>query len=571
MKRLARPVVFLLLLLAALSCTAAAQENGVLRIEQAPETVRRGSAFRITLAPVRQAAAFVLFAEYDAADIERAEAAVSGGWDGDYTYVSAQEGRVAVVYTAEDGRAMPAGARITFTFKTHSGALSDTLPVRFTVADAASADAQPLLGAPQTLEAAPAFQPAPSSNSALLSLLPPEGALSPAFDPDIFDYTLEVPHTCASLVFDAVPADGAGVRVNRKNLGAAGSTTVFEFTVTAADGKTKSTYTVAVTRLKKDETGAPGESPDSRLVSLPPPEGALSPAFDPDIFDYTLEVPHPCASLVFDAVPADGASVRVNRKNLGAPGSTVDFEFTVTAADGKTKSTYTVAATRLPAEETEAPAESTDSRLVSLTPPAGQLVPDFDPEILDYTLDVPFSSVSLTFDAVPADGASVRVNRKNLGAGGSTVDFEFTVTAADGETKTTYTVAVTRLKKDAAGSAGGTGSTGGGRGPTGKNAENSGAADASELSAAPNAAVSKAEPGTASAASAASGMPADGTAGTAPAQSAVYDRLLTVGLTLFSVGFGAALTFLLLRFLPAAKDRKRGSRAGDADENRPES
>ena len=345
--------------------------------------------------------------------------------------------------------------------------------MRFTVADAASADAQPLLGAPQTLEAAPAFQPAPSSNSALLSLLPPEGALSPAFDPDIFDYTLEVPHACASLVFDAVPADGAGVRVNRKNLGAAGSTTVFEFTVTAADGKTKSTYTVAVTRLKKDETGAPGESPDSRLVSLTPPEGALSPAFDPDIFDYTLEVPHACASLVFDAVPADGASVRVNRKNLGAPGSTVDFEFTVTAADGKTKSTYTVA--------------------------------------------------------------------------------------------------VTRLKKDAAGSAGGTGSTGGGRGPTGKNAENSGAADASELSAAPNAAVSKAEPGTASAASAASGMPADGTAGTAPAQSAVYDRLLTVGLTLFSVGFGAALTFLLLRFLPAAKDRKRGSRAGDADENRPES
>ena len=66
-------------------------------------------------------------------------------------------------------------------------------------------------------------------------------------------------------------------------------------------------------------------------------------------------------------------------------------------------------------------------------------------------------------------------------------------------------------------------------------------------------------------------MPADGTAGTAPAQSAVYDRLLTVGLTLFSVGFGAALAFLLLRFLPAAKDRKRVSRAGDADENRPES
>ncbi|MFR7551794.1 MAG: cadherin-like beta sandwich domain-containing protein [Acutalibacteraceae bacterium] len=286
-------------------CTAAAQENGVLRIEQAPETVRRGSAFRITLAPVRQAAAFVLFAEYDAADIERAEAAVSGGWDGDYTYVSAQEGRVAVVYTAEDGRAMPAGARITFTFKTHSGALWTRCPCA-SPWRTRPPPTRSRCSAHHRRRSRPGLSAAPSSNSALLSLLPPEGALSPAFDPDIFDYTLEVPHTCASLVFDAVPADGASVRVNRKNLGAPGSTVDFEFTVTAADGKTKSTYTVAVTRLKKDETGAPAESTDSRLVSLTPPAGQLVPDFDPEILDYTLDVPFSSVSLTFDAVPADG-------------------------------------------------------------------------------------------------------------------------------------------------------------------------------------------------------------------------------------------------------------------------
>ena len=260
--RAAGLAVLLFICFAALFCTGAAAETGsVLSIADAPETVRRGSAFRIELAPAHQdLSAFVLFAEYDSADIERAEAEFSGAFDADYTYVSAQEGRIAVVYTAENGRTAPQDGRIVFTFKTKSDALSDTLPVRFTVTDAASGDAQPLLGAPQTLDAEPAFQPAPSSDSALLSLLPPEGKLSPAFDPDIFDYTLEVPYSSTSLVFDAVPAEGASVRVNRKNLGAGGSTVDFEFTVTAADGETKSVYTVAVTRLQK---GASAGSSDS--------------------------------------------------------------------------------------------------------------------------------------------------------------------------------------------------------------------------------------------------------------------------------------------------------------------
>ena len=372
-RRLARTAVFLLLLLAVLSCTAAAaQDSGVFYIAQSPETVRRGSAFRVSLAPEQPVSAFVLFAEYDSADIERAEAAISGASSGDYTYVSVQEGRVAVVYTAENGRTMPADARITFTFKTRSGALSDALPVYFTATDAADADARPLLTEPQTLEAAPVFQPEPSSDSALTALEPPEGALSPAFDPDIFDYTLEVP----------------------------------------------------------------------------------------------------------------------------------------------------------------------------------------------------YASTSLVFDAVPAEGADVRVNRKNLGAGGSTVDFEFTVTAADGETKTTYTVAVTRLKKNAAASAGSTGGTGGGRGADDEKTESGGTESDAPPSAAPDSIAAAAEGGIPSAPITENTQ--TGSTAEAP-QDTAYDRLLTVGLTLLSVGFGAALTLLLLHFLPAAKKHKGSGRTAAADENRPES
>ena len=467
--RAAGLAVLLFICFAALFCTGAAAETGsVLSIADAPETVRRGSAFRIELAPAHQdLSAFVLFAEYDSADIERAEAEFSGTFDADYTYVSAQEGRIAVVYTAENGRTAPQDGRIVFTFKTKSDALSDTLPIRFTVTDAASGDAQPLLGAPQTLDAEPAFQPAPSSDSALLSLLPPEGKLSPAFDPDIFDYTLEVPYSSTSLVFDAVPAEGASVRVNRKNLGAPGSTVVFEFTVTAADGETKSVYSVAATRLKKEESADPEVNPASALTSL--------------------------------------------------------------------------------------------------SPPTGQHVPDFDHAVFDYTLDVPFSSASLVFDAVPAEGASVRVNRKNLGAGGSTVDFEFTVTAADGETKSVYTVAVTRLQKGAsAGSSGsGSGSTGSGRG----SAETTGNSGESETE---SAAASAAPSGTAVQTVQADVQTAVGdSGGLASASSASYDtlrdRLLTVGLTLLSVGFGAALAVLLLRFLPARGKHRSGEDAEKRD------
>ena len=57
--------------------------------------------------------------------------------------------------------------------------------------------------------------------------------------------------------------------------------------------------------------------------------------------------------------------------------------------------------------------------------------------------------------------------------------------------------------------------------------------------------------------------------GLASTSSASYDtlrdRLLTVGLTLLSVGFGAALAVLLLRFLPARGKHRSGEDAEKRD------
>ena len=292
--------------------------------------------------------------------------------------------------------------------------------------------------------------PPPSTDTRLLSLLPETGQLVPEFEPGILEYSLTVPYEVTAMTFSAQPAEGASCRVNRKNLGAGGSATLFLLTVTAEDGESKRVYQVTVHRQEKEEE--PELSQDTRLLSLLPETGQLVPEFEPGILEYSLTVPYEVAAMTFSAQPAEGASCRVNRKNLGAGGSATLFLLTVTAEDGESKRVYQVTVHRQEKEEEEKPTLSQDARLLSLTPEQGQLSPAFDPEVLEYRLTVPFEVTTMTFAAQPAEGASYRVNRKNLGAGGSSTLFTLTVTAEDGTAKRVYQVTVYRQEKAAAAS-----------------------------------------------------------------------------------------------------------------------
>lgn len=292
--------------------------------------------------------------------------------------------------------------------------------------------------------------PPPSTDARLLSLVPETGQLTPAFHPEVLEYRLSVPFEVTSMTFAAQPATGASCRVNRESLGAGGSDTLFRITVTAEDGETQRVYQVTVHRQEKEEE--PELSQDTRLLSLLPETGQLVPEFEPGILEYSLTVPYEVAAMTFSAQPAEGASCRVNRKNLGAGGSATLFLLTVTAEDGESKRVYQVTVHRQEKEEEEKPTLSQDARLLSLTPEQGQLSPAFDPEVLEYRLTVPFEVTTMTFVAQPAEGASYRVNRKNLGAGGSSTLFTLTVTAEDGTAKRIYQVTVYRQEKAAAAS-----------------------------------------------------------------------------------------------------------------------
>lgn len=292
--------------------------------------------------------------------------------------------------------------------------------------------------------------PPPSTDARLLSLVPEMGQLTPAFHPEVLEYRLSVPFEVTSMTFAAQPATGASCRVNRESLGAGGSDTLFRITVTAEDGESQRVYQVTVHRQEKEEE--PELSQDTRLLSLLPETGQLVPEFEPGILEYSLTVPYEVTAMTFSAQPAEGASCRVNRKNLGAGGSATLFLLTVTAEDGESKRVYQVTVHRQEKEEEEKPTLSQDARLLSLTPEQGQLSPAFDPEVLEYRLTVPFEVTTMTFAAQPAEGASYRVNRKNLGAGGSSTLFTLTVTAEDGTAKRVYQVTVYRQEKAAAAS-----------------------------------------------------------------------------------------------------------------------
>lgn len=292
--------------------------------------------------------------------------------------------------------------------------------------------------------------PPPSTDARLLSLVPETGQLTPAFHPEVLEYRLSVPFEVTSMTFAAQPAEGASCRVNRESLGAGGSDTLFRITVTAEDGEIQRVYQVTVHRQEKEEE--PELSQDTRLLSLLPETGQLVPEFEPGILEYSLTVPYEVTAMTFSAQPAEGASCRVNRKNLGAGGSATLFLLTVTAEDGESKRVYQVTVHRQEKEEEEKPTLSQDARLLSLTPEQGQLSPAFDPEVLEYRLTVPFEVTTMTFAAQPAEGASYRVNRKNLGAGGSSTLFTLTVTAEDGTAKRVYQVTVYRQEKAAAAS-----------------------------------------------------------------------------------------------------------------------
>ncbi len=441
------PGLFLALLLLLFSLPAAAQEECAFRGTLSAKEGRGGSTVDLTVyydGSLGPLGSFVFWVDFDSQRLACQKVSLGEGLRGHYTLDdTVGDGQAAAVYTQKtaDTAYGDAGEVLKCRFQVQEGAPEGDGDFRLRTAQVYSPQGEPLCQDREEVLPFAVLGPV-SSTAALLDLAPSQGALDQPFSPEQFFYTMTVPYEVKTLTFTAAPAEGASCRVNRKNLGAGGSETEFQITVTAADGKTKQVYRVTAYRQEKEPL-----SGEASLLELAPDTGKLEQAFSPDRLSYTMTVPYEVKTLTFTATPAEGASCRVNRKNLGAGGSETEFQITVTAADGKTKQVYRVTVYR---QEKEDNLESGagEALLLSLVPETGQLDQAFSPDRLSYTMTVPYEVKALTFTATPAEGASCRVNRKNLGAGGSETEFQITVTAADGKTKQVYRVTVYRQEKE---------------------------------------------------------------------------------------------------------------------------
>nr|WP_248285320.1 cadherin-like beta sandwich domain-containing protein [Alteriqipengyuania abyssalis] len=293
-----------------------------------------------------------------------------------------------------------------------------------------------------------------SGDASLASLVPSDGALSPAFDPAGQNYSVQVAHSVDTFTLTPTASDaGATITVNGNPVASGSASasvalpvgvTSITVRVTAADGSSR-LYSLAVTRAPSN---------DARLAGLTVSEGALSPAFDAAELGYSVAVANSVTSIILTPTASDaGATIRV-AGSITASGSasapvalgagTTAIAVLVTAADGSTRE-YTVAVTRAP---------SSDATLASLVPSAGALSPAFDPAQLSYAVSVGNGVDTITLTPRVSDaGASVTVAGNAVASGSAsapvalpvgTTPIAVVVTAANGTTRQ-YSVAVTRV------------------------------------------------------------------------------------------------------------------------------
>ena len=297
-----------------------------------------------------------------------------------------------------------------------------------------------------------------TDDATLSNLTIDEGSLDPAFDPDVTEYTVGVPHTVEQVTIqwneahedatsEADPSDADDQTDGHQvDLGDKGEATTLTITVTAADGNTTEEYTVVVTRLFND---------DATLADLAVDPGVLDPVFAPADTMYATSVEYDVEEVTVTWELNDtNASATANlgdaddqtdghQVTLLGEGDTTRFTITVTAENGDTTQAYHLAVAR-----DEGP-PSDDASLDELAVTGQTMTPSFRPDRTSYSVNVThdIDEVSVTFRTTDNNATTDPASSPHtfeLGDAGTDTELEILVTAEDETTRETYTIAVSR-------------------------------------------------------------------------------------------------------------------------------
>lgn len=299
-------------------------------------------------------------------------------------------------------------------------------------------------------------------NNNLQNLTVSPGLLTPTFIANTTSYTVDVATSVTSVTVNATLQDtNASMMVNGQGtnsgqartipLNGPGLSTVIPIEVTALNGSQKS-FLVTVHRA------APAS--DNNLSALSVSGQTLSPPFNANILDYTVNVASIVTQVTVSATKSDpnnavmsgsviaGAGMATGQTTipLNGAGTPMSISITVTAQNSIPK-TYSVTVNRA------AIVPSGNNNLSALDVSAGALVPAFDAAILNYDVAVPNTTVDTTITATVEDStAALTINGSPaisgvpspsilLAVGPNSIP---TVVTAGNGTPKTYTVMITR-------------------------------------------------------------------------------------------------------------------------------
>ncbi|MCM1053584.1 MAG: cadherin-like beta sandwich domain-containing protein [Ruminococcus sp.] len=218
-----------------------------------------------------------------------------------------------------------------------------------------------------------------TSSNYLTSITNSVGTLNPNFSKLQQYYEIEVPYTTTSITIDATKEDNAATLTGtgKHNLNVGKNLIVLR--VTGTDGKTRD-YQIVVTREEND---------DARLGSLVVQGSILTPSFNSDVYEYSLDTTD--GALIFNkltTVDPNATYEVLNNEftNIGAYKVTIR----VTAANKITTKDYVLNVNKLP---------SNNNNLASLEVVGHNITPTFNKATTLYRVTVPSTVNSVLINA----------------------------------------------------------------------------------------------------------------------------------------------------------------------------
>ena len=265
-----------------------------------------------------------------------------------------------------------------------------------------------------------------NDNYFLSSLMTSSGTLSPEFNKEVNDYTVEVDYDVEDIVITGTPEDSLAIVTGLQKYPLEVGDNQIAVTVTAESGSIN-TYHILVTRKNLVS---------SKLKNITVDNYRLEEEFSPDLYDYTLNVDYEVQSLNLHIETIDqNATYEVFGNSDFSVGMNT-ITIVVTDSLGEEKSTYTLNVNRN---------NYSNNFLSYIYSSEGKLSPDFSKEVLSYTVEVESDVDAIDIYAEPEilSNTLVGTGHYELQSGSNLVTL--TVTSSNGIKRIYYVDVVRKM------------------------------------------------------------------------------------------------------------------------------